>query len=122
MTKTMLPLLVTLAMLQACQTGTVDSSEMKSVIDLIAEETTAYVMADATLSPDRKTLELAPIARLNTALSAGEDASVSLIAPDVDAITKTYVQYIQADESLSTSDRTLYLTTARKLREVVRLE
>lgn len=122
MIRTLLPIGVTLLMLAACKTGAVDSAEMRSVIDLIAEETTSYVTADPTMSTDRMALALEPITRLNTALSAGESVSVSLIAADVDALTKTYIQYVQSDASLLNSDRTLYMTTAAKLREVVRLE
>lgn len=101
--------------------GTFSSQDMAVAVDAIQAKTEDYVAKDTSLTDVQRAELLAPSLRINAVLTATERVSVSQIATDVDALTTTHDRYVNADTSISESQRSMRLATSQELRELMEL-
>ena len=101
--------------------GTFSSQDMAVAVDAIQAKTEDYVAKDTSLTEVQRAELLAPSLRINAVLTATERVSVSQIATDVDALTTTHDRYVNADTSISESQRSMRLATSQELRELMGL-
>ena len=101
--------------------GTFSSQDMAVAVDAIQAKTEDYVAKDTSLTDVQRAELLAPSLRINAVLTATERVSVSQIATDVDALTTTHDRYVNADTSISESQRSMRLATSQELRELMGL-